>query len=136
MGVFGEQALDRITAQSAAANAGKDRVFGLTAAFAEPGANHPCRFWTQWRATQFSAFAETAHMRPPPQHHVLIVQPNQLRNPQTGLDRDQDKSSIATPYPGGTIGHREQCIDLFSVEKFDRFSYVALIGHRQNPLAM
>jgi hypothetical protein len=72
----------------------------------------------------------------PPQHHILAVQPNQLGNPQTGLDRDQDKSSIATPYPGGRIGNREQGIHLLSVEKRDRFLDVALIGHRQDALAM
>jgi len=136
MGVFGEEALDRISAESAAADAGKDWILGLTVAFAEPGAYHPCRSWTQWRATQLSAFPETAHVGPPPQHNVVVVQSDQLRNPQTGLDRDQDKGSIATPYPGGSIRNSEQGIDLFSVEKFDRFSYVALIGHRQDPLTM
>ena len=34
MGVFGEETLDRIAAESAAADAGKDRIFGLTVAFA------------------------------------------------------------------------------------------------------
>jgi hypothetical protein len=34
MGVFGEEALDRITAESAAADAGKDRIFEPTVAFA------------------------------------------------------------------------------------------------------
>jgi hypothetical protein len=75
-------------------------------------------------------------MRPRPQHNVLAGQPNQLGNPQTGLDRHQDKGSITTPYPGGSIRNREQCIDFFSVEKLNRPSYMALIGHRQDPLAM
>ena len=34
------------------------------------------------------------------------------------------------------FGIDEQCIDLFSVEKLDRPSHVAFIGHRQDPLAM
>ena len=34
MGVFGEEALDRITAESAAADAGEDRIFEPTVAFA------------------------------------------------------------------------------------------------------
>ena len=33
MGVFGEKTLDRIAAESATADAGKDRIFGLTVAF-------------------------------------------------------------------------------------------------------
>ncbi len=33
MGVFCEKTLDRIAAESATANAGKDRIFGLTVAF-------------------------------------------------------------------------------------------------------
>jgi hypothetical protein len=75
-------------------------------------------------------------MRPRPQHNVLAGKPNQLGNPQTGLDRHQDKGSITTPYPGGSIRNRQQCIDFFSVEKLDWPSYMALIGHRQDPLAM
>ena len=75
-------------------------------------------------------------MGPCPQHNVLAGQPNQLGNPQTGLDRHQDKGSITTPYPGGSIRNREQGIDLFPVEELDRPSNVALIGHRQDPLAM
>ena len=71
-----------------------------------------------------------------PQHDILAVQPSQLGNPQTGLDRDQKEGPIATPYPGGRIWNREQRIDLFPVEKLDRPSFVAFIGHRQDPLAM
>jgi hypothetical protein len=75
-------------------------------------------------------------MGPRPQHNVLAGQPNQLGNPQTGLDRHQDKGSITTPYPGGSIRNSEQGIDLFPAEELDRPSNVALIGHRQDPLAM
>jgi hypothetical protein len=73
---------------------------------------------------------------PGPQHDILAVEPNQLGNPQAGLDRDQKKGPIATPEPGGPIRNREQCADLFLVEEFDWFSYVTFIGHRQDPLAM
>jgi hypothetical protein len=66
----------------------------------------------------------------------LAFQSNQLGNPQAGLHGNQDQRSIATADPGGTIRNCEQCIDLFSVEKLDRFSDVAFIGHRQDPLAM
>jgi hypothetical protein len=75
-------------------------------------------------------------MGPRPQHDILAIQPNQLGNPQTGLDRHQHKGSITTPYPGGSIRDCEQGIDLFAVEKLDRPSYMALIRHRQDPLAM
>jgi hypothetical protein len=71
-----------------------------------------------------------------PQHNVPAGQPNQLGNPQTGLDRHQDKGSITTPYPGGSIRNREQGIDLFPAEELDRPSNVALIGHREDPLTM
>jgi hypothetical protein len=49
------------------------------------------------------------------QRDILAIQPNQLGNPQTGLDREQDEGSIATTDPGGTIRDREQCIHLFPV---------------------
>jgi len=70
------------------------------------------------------------------QHDILAVQPNQLRNPQTRLDSDQQKGSVPTPHPSRKIRNREQRIDFFPVEKLDRASFVALIGHRQDPLAM
>ena len=75
-------------------------------------------------------------MRSRPQHDILAVQPNQLGNPQTGLDRNQDEGLIATTDPGGTIRDCQQCLHLVPIEKFDRFSYVAFIRHRQYPLAM
>jgi hypothetical protein len=136
MSVFGDEALDRIAAESAAADAGKDWILGLTLAFPQPRAYHLCRFWTERRATQFPAFPEAAHVGPRPQHDVLAVQPNQLGNPQTGLHGNQDKGSIAAPDPRGTIRNGEQCIDLFSGEELDRLSNVAFIGRRQDPLAM
>jgi len=73
---------------------------------------------------------------PRPQHNILAFQPNQLGNSQTGLHGNQNKRSIPTTDPGGTIRNREQCIDLFSVEELDRFSDVTFIGHRQDPLAV
>ena len=47
-------------------------------------------------STQFSAFLETAHVGTGSQRDILAIQPNQLGNPQTGLDREQDEGSIAT----------------------------------------
>jgi hypothetical protein len=71
-----------------------------------------------------------------PQHHILAVQPNQLGNPQTGLDPNQKKGSITTPQPGGRIRNCQQRIDLFPVEKLDRPPFVAFIRNRQDSLAM
>ena len=51
----------------------------------------------------FSAFPETAHVGTGSQRNILAIQPSQLGNPQTGLDRDQEEGPIATSYPGGTI---------------------------------
>jgi hypothetical protein len=73
---------------------------------------------------------------PRPQHDVLAVQPNQLGNSESGLHGNQDKGSIATPDPGGTIQNCEQGIDLFPIKEPDRPSYVAFVGHCQDPLTV
>jgi hypothetical protein len=62
MGVFGEETFDRIAAESAATGVRKGRIFGLTLAFAQPGAHHRCCFRTERCATLFSAFPETVHV--------------------------------------------------------------------------
>jgi hypothetical protein len=44
MGVFANEAFYRIAAESVTADAGKDRIFGATSAFAQPSIQHPRRF--------------------------------------------------------------------------------------------
>ena len=83
-----------------------------------------------------SSFAQAAHVGAGSQHDILTVQPSQLRNAQTRLNSNQQKGSITTPHPSGKIRNREQRVHLFPAEKLDRASFVALIGHRQDPLAM
>jgi len=134
--VLGDETLDRIAAESTATDAGKDRVIGQTVAFAQPSIDGPCCFRAERRATLFSAFPEAAHVSAGPQHDVLAVQANQLGNPQTCLDTNQKEGAITTPQPSGRIRNREQRVDLFPVEKLDRASFVAFIGHRQDALAM
>ncbi len=69
-------------------------------------------------------------MGPCAQSDVLAVQANQLGDSQTGLNRDQQEGSIATPHPRGRTWHGKQGIDLFPVEKVDRALFMAFIGHR------
>src|SRR5215471_9508405 len=136
MGVLGEEALDRIAAQPTSADAGKDWAIGQTVAFAQPSFEGLSCFRAEWGATLFSAFPEAAHVGARSQHDILTVEPDQLGNSQTGLDTHEKKGAIPTSQPGGKVGNREQGIDLFPVEKFDGPPYVALIGNRQDPLAM
>jgi len=94
IGVFSDEALDRIPAESPAADAGKDWLFGLTVLFSQPGIHRSCRLRAQRRATLFSAFSQTTDMGSGSKHDILAVQSNQLGNTQTGLNSEEKKRAI------------------------------------------
>jgi hypothetical protein len=136
LSVFGDEAFYRIAAESVTSDAGKDRIFGPTPAFAQPGIQHPRRFRKERGTTLFSAFSKAAYMGSGPDHNILAVQPGQLRNPQTGLGCDQKQSSIPAPDPSRRIRNSKQGLDLFLVEKLDWSPFMTFVGYSQNPLAM
>jgi hypothetical protein len=68
--------------------------------------------------------------------NILAIQPSQLGNPQSRLDSDEEKCSIAAPNPICEVRYSKQSVNLFPVEELDRSSFVAFVWYRQYSLAM
>src|SRR5437879_3476014 len=133
--VFGDETLDRIAAELSAAATEKQWIFRTTVAFAQPGIQHRCRFWTERCAPMFSALSLAVDMSASSQDDILAAQANQLGDPEPRLDGKQKHRSIPAPNPDGTIRCCQQSVDLFPVEECDGPTFVAFGGHRQDSLA-
>src|SRR5260370_36785730 len=83
--VLRQEALNGIAAELSAPDTGKERIVGTAVAFAQPGIQHCCRFWTERRASMFSAFTLTMNVRTGSQHDVLAVQASQLGDAEARL---------------------------------------------------
>src|SRR6516165_6866906 len=134
-GVFGDETLNRITAELSTTGTEKQRIFRTATAVAQPGVQHLCRFWPKRCAPMFSALSLTMHMGAGSQDDILACQPNQLGNAKPSLHREQKHGPIATPNPTGGIRGRQQSVDLFPIEEFDGPALMTFRGHRKYSLA-
>jgi len=135
-GVFLHQAFNGIAAELSASDAGKERLVRLAMAFAHPGFQHLYGFWTERRASMFSALAQTVDMRTRSQDNVLASQAYQLGNPEACLHGEQKQGPVAAPYPSGKVGSRQNGVDLLPIQKLDRPPFVAFDRHREDSLTM
>src|SRR5664279_4097927 len=92
-----QQELNGIAAELSAPDTGKERIVGTALAFAQPGIQHCCRFWTERRASMFSTFPLAMNMRTGSQHDVLAVQASQLGGPEARLNSEQKQCPVAAP---------------------------------------
>ena len=132
--VFLHQAFNGIAAELSASDAGKKRLVRSAMAFPHPGFQHLYGFWTERRASMFSALAQTVDMRTRSQDNVLASQAYQLGDAEAGLHGEQEQGPVAAPYPSGKVGSPQNGVDLFPVQKFDRPSFVAFGRHREDSL--
>jgi hypothetical protein len=70
-------------------------------------------------------------MRAGSQHDILALQADQLGNPETGLDGEQEHCPITPPNPTGQIRCRQHRLTLFAGEEFDGPTFVAFRRHRE-----
>lgn len=75
-------------------------------------------------------------MRAAAQRHVAALEVHQFGCPQARLDREQEQRMITPSRPCRAIGSREQRRDLVGVEERHRTLYIALVGHREDALAV
>ena len=132
--VFLHKAFNGIAAELSASDAGKKRLVRLAMAFPHPGFQYLYGFWTERRASMFSALAQTVDMRTRSQDNVLASQAYQLGNPEARLHGEQKQGPVAAPYPSGKVGSRQKGVDLFPIQKFDRPPFVAFGRHREDSL--
>jgi hypothetical protein len=101
-----------------------------------PGFQHFRRFWTERRASMFSALSLAVDMRTRSQDNVLASQGYQLGDPKASLHGEQQQGLVAMPDPGGKVGCPQKGVDLFSIQKFDGPPFVAFGRHREDSLTM
>jgi hypothetical protein len=134
--VFLHQAFNGIAAELSASDAGKKRLVRPAMAFPHPGFQDLYGFWTERRASMFSALAQTVDMRTRSQDNVLASQVYQLRDPEARLHGEQKQGPVAAPYPSGKVGSPQDGVDLFPIQKFDRPPFVAFGRHREDSLTL
>src|SRR5262249_7804061 len=105
-------------------------------ALPHPCFQHFCRFWTERRASVFSALSLAADMGTCSQNNVLASQAYQLGDPKASRHGKQPQGPVAAPYPSGKVGCPQKGIDLFAIQKLDRPTFVAFGRHREDSLAM
>src|SRR5215472_667483 len=134
--VFLHQAYNGIAAELSASDAGKQRIVRTTLALPNPCFQHFCRFWTERRASVFSALSLAADMGTCSQNNVLASQAYQLGHPKASLHGKLQQGPVAAPYPSGKVGCTQKGLDLLAIQKFDRPTFVAFGRHREDSLAM
>jgi hypothetical protein len=132
--VFLHQAFNGIAAELSASDAGKERIVRTAMALPYPGFQHFCRFWTERRASMFSALSLAVDMGTRSQNNVLASQAYQLGNPKASLHGEQQQGPVAAPYPSGKVGCPQKGVDLFPIQKFDWPPCVAFGRHRDDSL--
>jgi hypothetical protein len=134
--VFLHQALNCITAELSASNAGKERIVRTAMALPYPGFQYFCRFGTERCASMFSALSLAVDVGTRSQNNVLASQACQLGDPKASLYGEQQQGSVAAAYPSGKVGCPQKGVDLFPIQKFDGPPFVAFGRHREDSLTM
>jgi hypothetical protein len=95
--VFLDQAFNGIAAELSASDAGKKRIVRTAMPLPHPGFQHFYRFWTERRASLFSALSLAVDMRTRSQDDVLASQACQLGDPKPCLHGEQQQGPVAAP---------------------------------------
>jgi len=74
-------------------------------------------------------------MGPGSQNDILTAKSDQLGNPQSRLDGDDQEGSVPAADPGGGLWGADQRIDFLAVEKLDQPALVAFVRHGKHALA-
>jgi hypothetical protein len=70
-----------------------------------------------------------------PEHDVSTSEVNELGDPQSSLDREQQECAIPSADPGGDVRRRQHHVDFSACEIGDRTTLMPLHWDGQNPTA-
>ena len=80
LGIFRNQAFDRIPTERSSSDAGKYRILGQAVAFSQPATHHGFSFLAKRCSALFSALSYALHMGTSSQNDVLTAKSDQFRN--------------------------------------------------------
>ena len=101
------------------ATAREERIARRAGPFVEPGTQHRHDLGREWGGALLAALSHTAHMGAGGQVHVPAGEPRQLGHPQSGLDGERQQCVISSAEPAGTVGSRQQRVDLAWIKEGD-----------------
>jgi antirestriction protein ArdC len=133
--VLADQMFERIAAQPFPPHRREQRPV-VVRTVADPCRKQLGRVATERRAALLPALAHAADMRAAAKHHIAAPQVHQLGCSQACLDREQEQCMITPSCPCHAIRSRQQRRDLFGAEERHRALHIALVGHRQDALAV
>ena len=120
----GDVALDEtphsVATELPASGSGKQRVVGCSVTLGEPGAEHAACFAPEWSDPFLASFAVAADVGAGAELDCCAGEPGDLTDPETGLDREQYQSVIASTDPSGKVWCAEQCVGLVFGEVGDQ----------------
>jgi hypothetical protein len=131
---FSECVLHCICAQATTAAAREQEARSIVTLFIDPGFKHNHRGFGQWGASFFASFAFAADVGTGAEHHILLLQPGNLRESQTCLHGDQQQSVIAPPYPDGFVHTGKHSFNLRASEVVHQSPGEPLIRDREHSL--
>jgi hypothetical protein len=135
LAVTGHQPLNSVPTHGTSSAAGKYWSLWVTRKLAEPGFQECDDFGTERSSALLPAFPVAAHMGSGAQNDVVSLEPDQLRDAQSGLYRDQEKDLVSTTNPGACVGSANQRIDLVTRQVLDWLAIIPLAWDGQYLLA-
>ncbi len=135
-GVLGDEALEGVGAEAAAAGAGEDERGCVVGLLVEPGAEHRDDVGSQGCAACLAAFSEAADVRAGAECDVRVLQGGEFGATESGLEGDEQEGPVASADPGGGVGCGDERSALFLVEELYGAALGALAGHGEHALAV
>ena len=119
-----DDALDRITAETAVAIADEQRLVVRRASLRQPGLERLHRILPERNGACLAALAPAFHVGPCSEIDVAAVEVDQLRHPEAGLHAQKQHGPVPAPVPGVEIRGGDERLDLVAAEIGDGALFV------------
>ena len=134
--MLGDDTLDRIATEWAAAVAGEQRSVRHIALFIDPGFDDLRRIAPQGCRTVLAPLAMAPHMGTASEFDIPDPEADQFRHPKAGLRGEHQQRPITPSVPGGEVGRGDERLDLVFREPGHGATFVPLCRQLQDLLAM
>ncbi len=119
-----DDALDRVTAETAVAIADEQRLVIRRAPLRQPGLERLHRILPERYGARLAALTLAFHVGPCSEIDVAAVEVDQLRHPEAGLHAQEEQGPVPPPIPGLEIRGGEERLDFVAVEVRDGALFV------------
>ena len=127
-----DDALDRVTAETAVAVADEQRLVIRCAPLHQPGLERLHRILPERSGARLPALAPAFHMGPCSEIDVAAVEVDQFRHSEAGLRAQEQQGPVPPPIPGLEIRSGEERLGLVAVEVGDGALFVPFRGQGEH----